>query len=57
MHTFLVHSNESACRKSGPLGLEQVTNKTQEQLCETRHSETVVHQFHHGWRIHISDQP
>ena len=25
MHNFVVHSNESACRKSGRLGLEQVT--------------------------------
>ena len=24
MHSFEVHSNESACRKSGGLGLEQV---------------------------------
>ena len=24
MHSFVVHSNESACRKSGRLGLEQV---------------------------------
>ena len=24
MHNFVVHSNESACRKSGRLGLEQV---------------------------------
>ena len=24
MHSFEVHSNESACRKSGQLGLEQV---------------------------------
>ena len=27
MHSFEVHSNESACRKNGRLGLEQVTNK------------------------------
>ena len=27
MHNFLVHSNESACRKSGRLGMEQVFNK------------------------------
>ena len=26
MHSFEVHSNESACRKSGRLGLEQVTS-------------------------------
>ena len=26
MHSFEVHSNESACRKSGRLGLEQVNN-------------------------------
>ena len=26
MNSFEVHSNESACRKSGHLGLEQVTN-------------------------------
>ena len=26
MHSFEVHSNESACRKSGRLGLEQVIN-------------------------------
>ena len=25
MHSFEVHSNESACRKSGRLGLEQVS--------------------------------
>ena len=25
MHSFEVHSNERACRKSGRLGLEQVT--------------------------------
>ena len=25
MHSFEVHSNESACRKSGRRGLEQVT--------------------------------
>ena len=25
MHSFEVHSNESACRKSGRLGMEQVT--------------------------------
>ena len=24
MHNFVLHSNESACRKSGRLGLEQV---------------------------------
>ena len=24
MHNFVVHSNESACRKCGRLGLEQV---------------------------------
>ena len=27
MHSFGVHSNESACRKSGRLGLEQVIRK------------------------------
>ena len=27
VHSFEVHSNESACRKSGNLGLEQVTSK------------------------------
>ena len=27
MHSFEVHSNESACRKSGRLGLEQVQYK------------------------------
>ena len=27
MHSFEVHSNESACRKSGSLGLEQVQDK------------------------------
>ena len=26
MHSFEVHSSESACRKSGSLGLEQVKN-------------------------------
>ena len=26
MHSFEVHSNESACRKSDRLGLEQVLN-------------------------------
>ena len=26
MHSFEVHSNESACRKSGRLGLEKVTS-------------------------------
>ena len=25
MHSFGVHSNESACRKNGRLGMEQVT--------------------------------
>ena len=33
MHSFEVHSNESACRKSGRLGLEQVlTVPTQVQF-------------------------
>ena len=27
MHSFEVHSNESACRKSGRLGLEQVAKE------------------------------
>ena len=27
MHSFEVHSNESACRKSGRLALEQVINE------------------------------
>ena len=31
MHSFEVHSNESACRKSGRLGLEQVI-KTENNL-------------------------
>ena len=26
MHNFVVHSNESGCRKNGRLGLEQVLN-------------------------------
>ena len=26
MHNLVVHSNERACRKSGRLGLEQVSN-------------------------------
>ena len=26
MHDFVVHSNESVCRKSGRLGLEQVND-------------------------------
>ena len=26
MHNFVMHSNESVCRKSGYLGLEQVSN-------------------------------
>ena len=30
MHSFEVHSNESACRKSGRLGLEQVTRASEE---------------------------
>ena len=30
MHNFEVHSNESAYRKSGRLGLEQVTNEHME---------------------------
>ena len=29
MHSFVVHSNESACRKSGRLGLEQVYRVTE----------------------------
>ena len=29
MHSFEVHSNESACRKSGSLGLEQVQGCTE----------------------------
>ena len=29
MHSFEVHSNESACRKSGRLGLEQVYSAAQ----------------------------
>ena len=31
-HRFEVHSNESACRKSGRLGLEQVMNKMNEKI-------------------------
>ena len=29
MHIFEVHSNESACRKSGRLGMEQVIREVQ----------------------------
>ena len=32
MHSFEVHSNESACIKSGHLGLEQVHGKIRESL-------------------------
>ena len=31
MHSFEVHSNESACRKSGSIGLEQVTIEVNQQ--------------------------
>ena len=31
MHSFEVHSNESACRKSGRLGLEQIIKHTNYQ--------------------------
>ena len=44
MHNFVGHSNESACRKSGLLGMEQVDNKDLEaigdsviQLCVIYH--------------------
>ena len=40
MHSFEVHSNESACRKSGRLGMEKVYYKTRigggEEGCEWR---------------------
>ena len=32
MHSFEVRSNESACRKSGRLGLEQVKDKKEYKL-------------------------
>ena len=35
MHSFEVHSNESACRKSGHLGMEQVTSTFTEPLLRT----------------------
>ena len=31
MHNFEVHSNESACRKSGPLMLDQVRSQLSKQ--------------------------
>ena len=35
MHGFEVHSNESACRKSGRLGLEQVQRTIKEKICDS----------------------
>ena len=32
MHSFEVHSNESTCRNSGGLGLEQVKNNTRSKF-------------------------
>ena len=34
-----------------------IPNQTQSQLCETYHSKTVVHQFHHGRRRYIGSYP
>ena len=34
-HSFEVHSNESACRKSGRLGLEQVTCHNMKIIVQT----------------------
>ena len=35
MHSFEVHSNESVCRKSGRLGMEQVITLIMEGVCCT----------------------
>ena len=36
MHSFEVHSNESACTKSGRLGLEQVFTNVSKHLFKIR---------------------
>ena len=36
MHSFEVHSNESACRKSGRLGLEQVLGGMSVRILKNR---------------------
>ena len=36
MHRFEVHSNESVCRKSGRLGLEQVTSQVSQVTCQEK---------------------
>ena len=40
MHIFEVHSNESACRKSDRLGLEQVTEEDESILASIDYSST-----------------
>ena len=45
MHSFEVHSNESACRKSGRLGLEQVYSGFLTQ--EIHHDKDVLHWCNH----------
>ena len=44
MHSFEVHSNERACRKSGSLRLEQVWSKN----TETTPIFTTQDSLHHG---------
>ena len=48
MHSFEVHSNESACRNSGRLGLEQVIRQRQSErkgaLKATRNMGKVLHE-------------
>ena len=55
MHSFEVHSNESACRKSGRLGLDQVSGNFLSTIvsnilvCLTKLGEVDFHLFPTSW--------
>ena len=42
MHSFEVHSNESVCRKSGRLGLEQVQRHINKYRIHTTNSDLLT---------------
>ena len=57
MHNFVVHSNESACRKSGFLGLHQVFNAflpTFSVTFHTTHGQNKTHWFDTGGFVPVS---
>ena len=54
MHSFELHSNESACRKSGSIGLEQVQNRMTSCPFFSCQDDQAQHLVYDGSRFHKS---